>query len=319
MQGSALTAAGYDSDIDQLLPDGITIGQYTDAVHHRDGIFSEVYKAKAPKAISMFRDLDKGKNRAVAVKVTHPSAMTPPHDSKRESRLLKKAACTFVIPLLESFAQAGGRYVLTFPFMPYDLETLLRNGQVTARHAKACLYDLFSALDFIHGAGIIHRDIKPANILLRSPSGPAFLADFGTAWMKGDSGSEPEDGKILDVGTTSYRPPELMFGNQRYGTALDMWAAGCVAAQMVSLGSKTLFESGDLGSDLALIKSIFETLGTPTLENWPVSLHLKWRSSTSTNETAGSDHFQRLGQNEVHRVSRQKLERDLTEGQRRRP
>jgi len=275
LQGPALKAAGYDSDIDQLLPGGITIGQYTDAVHHRDGIFSLVYKAKAPKAISMFRDLDKGKNRAVAVKVTHPSAMTPPHDSKRESRLLKKAACTFVIPLLESFAQAGGRYVLIFPFMPYDLGTLLRNGQVTPKHARSCLHDLFSALDFIHKAGIIHRDIKPANILLRSPSGPAFLADFGTAWMKEDIDSEPEDEKILDVGTTSYRPPELMFGNQRYGTTLDMWAAGCVAAQMVSLGSKTLFESGDLGSDLALIKSIFETLGTPSLENWPVSCELK--------------------------------------------
>ena len=241
-------------------------------MHHRDGIFSSVYKAKAPKAISLFRDLDKGKNRAVAVKVTHPSAMTPPHDSKRESRLLKKAACTYVIPLLESFVQAGDRFILTFPFMPYSLDELLRKGQVTLKHAKACLVDLFSALQFVHQVGIIHRDIKPANILLRSPSGPAFLADFGTAWLEGDPGSEPKNEKISDVGTTAYRPPELMFGNQRYDTTLDMWAAGCVAAQMLCLGPKTLFDSGDLGSDLALIKSIFETLGTPTLQNWPVSL-----------------------------------------------
>ena len=199
--------------------------------------------------------------------------MTPPHDSKRESRLLKTAATTNVIPLLESFLQAGDRFILTFPFMPYGLDQLLRNRQITPKHAKACLFDLFTALEHIHKIGIIHRDIKPANILLRSPSGPAFLADFGTAWMEGDPGSELKDEKILDVGTTSYRPPELMFGNQRYDTTLDMWAAGCVAAQVLSLGPKTLFDSGDLGSDLALIKSIFETLGTPTLVNWPVSCH----------------------------------------------
>ena len=76
----------------------------------------------------------------------------------------------------------------------------------------------------------------------------------------------------MDVGTTSYRPPELLFGKQWYDSSLDMWAAGCVAAQVVSLGSQTLFDSGDLGSDLALIKSIFSTLGTPDLKIWPVSL-----------------------------------------------
>ncbi|CAD0112015.1 unnamed protein product [Aureobasidium uvarum] len=78
----------------------------------------------------------------------------------------------------------------------------------------------------------------------------------------------------MDVGTTSYRPPELMFGNQWYNTSLDMWATGCVVAQVVSLGSQTLFDSGDLGSDLALIKSIFSTLGTPDLEKWPVTKSL---------------------------------------------
>jgi hypothetical protein len=36
------------------------------------------------------------------------------------------------------------------------------------------------------------------------------------------------------------------------------------------LGSRTLFDSGDLGSELALIKSIFETCGTPDVDVWPV-------------------------------------------------
>ena len=140
-------------------------------------------------------------------------------------------------------------------------------------------------LEHIHSCGIIHRDIKPSNILLRSPSGPAYISDFGIAWSADDPSSEPAREKIMDVGTTSYRPPELMFGNQWYNTSLDMWATGCVAAQVVSLGSQTLFDSGDLGSDLALIKSMFSTLGTPNFDSWPVSMKLKPQTDLETDFT----------------------------------
>jgi hypothetical protein len=30
-----------------------------------------------------------------------------------------------------------------------------------------------------------------------------------------------------------YRPPELLFGATRYGPAVDMWAAGCVLAELM--------------------------------------------------------------------------------------
>lgn len=96
-----------------------------------------------------------------------------------------------------------------------------------------------------------------------------MIADFGIAWSPTDSASEPADSKILDVGTTCYRPPELLFGQSKYNEKLDMWAAGCVAAQVVYLNGKTLFDAGDLGSELALIKSVFQTLGTPDDEIWP--------------------------------------------------
>lgn len=90
--------------------------------------------------------------------------------------------------------------------------------------------------------------------------------------MDGDEASEPADQKITDVGTTAYRPPELLFGDKKYGCALDLWAAGCVVAEVVARPPHpTPFDSGPLGSDLALIQSIFKTLGTPTDESWPVS------------------------------------------------
>lgn len=88
--------------------------------------------------------------------------------------------------------------------------------------------------------------------------------------MDEDSVREPASKKITDVGTTCYRPPELLFGHASYESALDMWAAGCVTAEVFLGSSETLFKSGELGSDLALIFSIFNTLGTPTSNSWPV-------------------------------------------------
>jgi cyclin-dependent kinase len=241
---------------------GARIGRYINAQHHNDGLFSEVFKAIDP-------DITDGTaKRLVALKITTPDLMKAPHDSQREARILEAAKGDHVIRLLETFQQSGGHLVLVFPFMPYGLDYLLQNDELTGASRRAILHDVVSGLAHIHGHGIIHRDIKPSNILLATPSGPAYLADFGIAWSKSDPASEPATEKILDIGTTCYRPPEILFGKQSYGTELDMWAAGCVAAQVACLGGQTLFDAGDLGSELALIKSIFETLGTPDLTTW---------------------------------------------------
>ena len=244
---------------------GVHIGRYSNAQHYKDGLLSEVFKAANPGS-----ERGDSEYNIVALKMTTPSLMAPPHDAIREARILAAARGDHIVPLLETFQQAGGRFVLVFPFMRYDLNTLLHRKQLTEHSRRSISRDVFSGLAHLHSLGIIHRDIKPSNILLSSLAGPAYLADFGIAWSGSDPASEPAHEKILDVGTTCYRPPELLFGNQKYGIPLDMWAAGCVVAQVVSLNGHTLFDAGDLGSELALIKSIFETLGTPDLDIWPV-------------------------------------------------
>jgi serine/threonine protein kinase len=209
----------------------------------------------------------------VALKVTYIVGMEPPHNSEREIRILKIVASPNIIPLWESFREPGySHLVLVLPFMPYDLEMILRQGYLAQTNRKTYLKDLFSALKYVHSLGMIHRDVKPSNILMKSLSGPAYLADFGIAWSPDDPASEPVDEKITDVGTTSYRPPEVLFGKKTYDQSFDMWAAGCVAAQVVTSKNKPLFESGDLGSDLMLIQSIFKKLGTPDMSVWPVSV-----------------------------------------------
>lgn len=236
------------------------MGRYVHAEHINDGITSEIFRAVDP---------DSSPSTLVALKITNPSMATPPHDPVREARLLSDAKGSQIIPLLETFRQPDGHFVLVFPYAPHDLNNLLHSERLTTPARTTILRDLFAGLAHIHSLGLIHRDIKPSNILLSSPTGPAMIADFGIAWSPTDPASEPADSKILDVGTTCYRPPELLFGQSRYGEKLDIWAAGCVAAQVICLNGKTLFDAGDLGSELALIKSVFQTLGTPDEEIWP--------------------------------------------------
>lgn len=234
------------------------VGDYNPCYHHVEGLHSTIYRSRN-------KDGD-----LVAVKVTTPHLLTAPHDVEREVRLLRQVASPHVIPLLETFKLDGGRLILVFPFMRYDLDHLLRRDMVTATQTRSLLRDMFSALAHLHALGIIHRDIKPSNLLMDSAEGPAYLADFGIAWKDEDPGSEPAEEKITDVGTTCYRPPEILFGFKAYGIALDLWAAGCVVAEAVTVGHQPLFDAGPVGSDLSLIQSIFVTMGTPDEEIWPV-------------------------------------------------
>ena len=48
-----------------------------------------------------------------------------------------------------------------------------------------------------------------------------------------------------------------------------MWSAGCTFAEAVKADTKPLFESGEVGTELALIQSIFMNLGTPDEHVWP--------------------------------------------------
>lgn len=252
---------------------GVNMGRYINATHHQDCLTSTMYKAIAPADCGIQIETPGiGKLPcAVMLKVTHPGTMQAPHDAVRECRLLRIAKSVHVLELFEAFQMAGGKLIIVTPFMKYDLEQRFEDGPLSLDEQRSFISNMLEGLAFIHEKGIIHRDIKPSNLILRSRSGPVFIADFGIAWAAYDLACEPANAKILEVSTTCYRPLEILFGDQAYDESLDMWAAGCVSAQIVSLTRRTLFTAGALGSELALIKSIFETLGTPDKETWPVS------------------------------------------------
>ncbi|KAG8273226.1 Cyclin-Dependent Kinase 7 [Homalodisca vitripennis] len=61
-----------------------------------------------------------------------------------------------------------------------------------------------------------------------------------------------------------YRSPELLFGARMYAVGVDMWAVGCILAELLL---RLPFLPGE--SDLDQLTKIFQALGTPSEETWP--------------------------------------------------
>ena len=86
------------------------------------------------------------------------------------------------------------------------------------------------------------------------------LGDFGLAKYFGS----PNRAMTHVVVTRWYRSPELLFGAKSYGVGVDIWAVGCILAELLL---RVPFLAGD--SDLDQLSKIFQALGTPSEESWP--------------------------------------------------
>ncbi|KAK7204950.1 kinase-like domain-containing protein [Myxozyma melibiosi] len=217
----------------------------------------------------------------VILKISSLAAQRVPHSPLRERALLRAlGGRRNIVALLSAFTNEDDEVVLVLPFLPVSLsEFACRNAEVALK--RSITRDITAAIAYLHERGVIHRDIKPQNILLKSASGPAYLTDFGTAWVAPSSdlctaaeygrasvkGEAPRE-KVTDVGTGVYRAPELLFGYTAYGAEVDLWSWGCVLAEVYGEGRR-IFEVDDELSEFALVRAIFETLGTPDLESWP--------------------------------------------------
>ena len=107
-------------------------------------------------------------------------------------------------------------------------------------------------MNYLHKHDIIHRDVKPENLLV-STNGLLKVCDFGFA----RSIQKNESAVYTDyVSTRWYRSPELLAGDANYAKAVDIWAIGCIYAEMFN--GMPLFP-GD--SDIHTLKLIIEMFG----------------------------------------------------------
>ncbi|KAA6370760.1 MAG: putative cytochrome P450, partial [Streblomastix strix] len=110
-----------------------------------------------------------------------------------------------------------------------------RNYDLSGGTVRAIAKQLFEGLKFIHAKGLVHRDIRGENILMHCPPGSQRviikIADFGLV-------------KIQDLilrtmlmsakGTQQNMAPELVSGDRKADSKVDIWSVGVVLFQLVA-------------------------------------------------------------------------------------
>ena len=150
---------------------------------------------------------------------------------------------------------------IVFELMETDLATTIKGPSVlTEWHIQLFMCQIMRGLDYLHSFGIVHRDLKPRNILVNSKY-ELKIADFGLARLY----TKEDESKIAAmteyVTTRWYRAPEVLVGWCKYSSAIDMWAAGTILAEM--LGRRALFPGSDSMHQLQII---VDCLGRPPEE-----------------------------------------------------
>ncbi|ODM97546.1 Cyclin-dependent kinase 7 [Orchesella cincta] len=218
-----------------------------------EGQFATVFKAK---------DLEEDK--IVAVKKIKVGSKAEFSDgvnrtALREIKLQQELHHPNILGLLDVFGLRSN-ISLVFDFMDTDLEMIIKDTKIvlTPGNIKAYTIMTLQGLEYLHSHFILHRDLKPNNLLINS-DGVLKIGDFGLARYFGS----PNRLYTHQVVTRWYRAPELLFGARNYGEGVDIFAVGCIVAELLLRGP--LFP-GD--SDLGQLAKIFEVLGTPNDNNW---------------------------------------------------
>jgi len=149
--------------------------------------------------------------------------------------------------------------------MQTDLHRVIRTQKLTDDHCQYFVYQTLRALKSIHSAGIVHRDLKPANLLVNANC-DLKVCDFGLARSVKASGAQggKDIGMMTEyVATRWCRAPEIMLSFKMYTKAIDIWAVGCILAEMLT--GRPLFPGRDYSHQLDLI---LDVIGTPTLEEF---------------------------------------------------
>ncbi|XP_039597749.1 MAPK/MAK/MRK overlapping kinase-like [Polypterus senegalus] len=152
------------------------------------------------------------------------------------------------------YDQKTGLLSLICELMEMNIYELIRGRKhpLPENKVKNYMYQLCKSLDHMHRNGIFHRDVKPENILIKQDT--LKLADFGSC--RSVYSKQPYTEYIS---TRWYRAPECLLTDGYYTYKMDIWSAGCVFFEIISL--HPLFPGAN---ELDQISKIHDVLGTPT-------------------------------------------------------
>jgi serine/threonine protein kinase len=199
----------------------------------------------------------------------------------REVRTLRDLAHPCIVRLIEVIRENDSNLFFVFEHMEANLYEVMKYYQsefISSQHQRltrlvssgglsltvipeiriqSILSQVLQALAFMCERGYFHRDIKPENILVKNDV--VKIADLGLAR---EIRSRPPYTEY--VSTRWYRAPEVLLRSSYYSSPIDIFAVGCILAELYSL--QPLFPGS---SEIDQIYLVFQLLGTPTADHWP--------------------------------------------------
>ncbi|CAD8112974.1 unnamed protein product [Paramecium sonneborni] len=183
-----------------------------------DGVFGSVTKA-----------LDERTHEFVAIKSYRDNSIKDETKIK-EIQILKKLNHPNIIKLREVIKQNKTiAIVLDYSernLLQYYKSVKEKNRTLCEQQIQSIVYQIASALNYLHNQGYLHRDLKPENIMIQD-NGIVKLIDFGQVTYQNEQHTDY-------VSTRWYRSPEQI-KQEQYNQEVDIWALGCILAELYLL------------------------------------------------------------------------------------
>ena len=221
-----------------------------------DGTYGQVYEG-----------INKETNMKVAIKKLK-TKMSSWEDCilQNEVRFLRKLNHENIVKLLEVIREQNSDVSYIFEYCDCNLFQFIENYRkqkmfISEMKIRNIVYQIICGVKYLHSCNIMYRDLKPENILMIINNNLIKIADFGTA----KEIPEYKNNSLTDyVCTRWYRAPECTLKSNNYNEKIDVWAIGCIMAELYTL--KPLFPGID---EFDQLNKILKIVGTPEYNEWP--------------------------------------------------
>ena len=201
----------------------------------------------------------------------------------REMALCTELSHPNVINLVEIILEDKCIFMV-FEYAEHDLLQIIHHHTqpprqpIPASTIRSVLFQILNGLQYLHTNWVMHRDLKPANIMVTS-RGEVRIGDLGLARLFYKPLHMLFNGDKVVV-TIWYRAPELLLGSKHYTPAVDLWAVGCIFAELLSLRPIFKGEEAKMDSKKTVpfqrhqTQKIVDIMGMPTPQRWPSLVHM---------------------------------------------
>lgn len=190
-----------------------------------EGSFATVFKG-----ISIHNDKLKVAVKEINVRTLGKQQL---HDLNMEMNILSQLHHDSIVKIYAVYSTLDKTFMIT-EYLPGGelLSAICKRDHYHERDARRVMYQVTTALQYMHARRVIHRDIKPMNLILsdRSLESAVKIADFGFATIDSEEIRRP--GRFL-CGTPGYIAPEVL-KYRCYSPKVDMWSLGIVLYVLLS-------------------------------------------------------------------------------------